>query len=484
MNDKIARITTQLREHQERAKRRGVAHNIILQHGVGSGKTLTALAIAERLKRPVRFLVPASLQSNIVKEIQAHADKKGIGVPYNVMSYAKFVRSKEELPEGEVLIADEAHKLRNDTSKTQQKYLRTALKSYRNILLSGTSLYNNPVDIYTLLQSVYQGKVPVPGGRKGFERTFIKETKEQPSILHRMMGMRPGIVKELQNRDQLKQLLSGKIDYHMKKDPRYYPKSVNKVVTTEMTAEQMKMYRFLEGKLPYLTRLKIRHGLTPSKSEAKSLNSFLVGLRQIGLSTKPYVDKQTYLEAAQGSPKLVEAARIIADRLKADPKHRTIVYSNFLEAGLLPMSALLKNKEIPHSVYTGKLSKSEKDALVASYNTGKNPVMLLSSSGGEGLDLKKTRLMQILEPHFNKAKIDQVIGRGIRYKSHEGLPEKEREVEVQKFLSLIPQGTIGKLLGSKKDVGADEYLMQMSANKQKLIDSMQNVMEEASNDVF
>ena len=57
-------------------------------------------------------------------------------------------------------------------------------------------------------------------------------------------------------------------------------------------------------------------------------------------------------------------------------------------------------------------------------------LLLASGAGSEGLDLKGTRLMQLLEPHWNESRLDQVIGRGIRYRSHEGLPPEDRNGKV------------------------------------------------------
>jgi hypothetical protein len=46
------------------------------------------------------------------------------------------------------------------------------------------------------------------------------------------------------------------------------------------------------------------------------------------------------------------------------------------------------------------------------------------------LDLKETRTLIILEPYWNQARLDQVKGRAIRYKSHANLPKEQRNVDV------------------------------------------------------
>ena len=48
----------------------------------------------------------------------------------------------------------------------------------------------------------------------------------------------------------------------------------------------------------------------------------------------------------------------------------------------------------------------------------------------EGLNLKNIREIHILDPWFHLSRIEQIIGRGIRYCSHVQLPKEERNVSV------------------------------------------------------
>ena len=70
-----------------------------------------------------------------------------------------------------------------------------------------------------------------------------------------------------------------------------------------------------------------------------------------------------------------------------------------------------------------------------------------------------------MEPHWNDAKISQVIGRGIRYKSHESLPLAQRHVSVFNWIS-TPLNT--------QEMGTDEYLYDMSEKK---LEEMQLFLE-------
>ena len=90
--------------------------------------------------------------------------------------------------------------------------------------------------------------------------------------------------------------------------------------------------------------------------------------------------------------------------------------------------------------------------------------------------------MQILEPHWNTPKLDQVKARAIRYKSHDHLPEDEKTVVIQNYKSTLPQEKgvrrfFSKLTGNKKKFSTDEYLYNLAARKQQLNEEFLNVLK-------
>jgi hypothetical protein len=93
------------------------------------------------------------------------------------------------------------------------------------------------------------------------------------------------------------------------------------------------------------------------------------------------------------------------------------------------------------------------------------------------LNLKGTRSVQITEPHFNDVKLDQAIGRGARFKSHEHLPEEDRNVEVMKYLSTMKPGIVDKIFGSTP-MSSDQYLYNLSERKRKLNDKFLDVLKQ------
>jgi hypothetical protein len=83
--------------------------------------------------------------------------------------------------------------------------------------------------------------------------------------------------------------------------------------------------------------------------------------------------------------------------------------------------------------------------------------------------------VQVAEPHWNDAKIDQVIGRAIRYKSHAHLPENQRRVRVMRYYSTLP-----KSLFSKGDAGIERYMQGTAKQKGELGAQIMDALQEAS----
>lgn len=81
----------------------------------------------------------------------------------------------------------------------------------------------------------------------------------------------------------------------------------------------------------------------------------------------------------------------------------------------------------------------------------------------EGIDLKNVRQIHIIEPWYNMANIEQLIGRGIRFCSHTNLPSEKHNVEIFKYTSTLPVGKSGSK--SKLNELIDEHYYRRSEIK-------------------
>lgn len=470
---KSPRLKTKLKPHQERVVERISQPDqpgLLVAHPLGSGKTLTSIAASQHLGLPTNVILPAALRENYIKELAKHIEGE---LPVEITSQTKLVRDGHVHPGG-LQVLDEAHRARNFEALLGKKLKN--IPADKRLLMTASPFYNNPADIAIPLNLVAGSKV-LPDNPREFRDRYIKETKVDPGWLSRLLyGAKPGVKYEV-NPSKAKELQSvfGKFIDYVPPITEDYPARLDETVNVTMTPKQEDYYKAILGTAPAWIRYKIREGLPPSKQESKQLNAYMAGARQIANTTKAY---QT--EGDEHAPKIDAAEKELHKALKENPESKAVVYSNYLESGLDPYRQRLEKSKIPYGVFTGGMSDRERKDLVDRYNEGKIKALLLSSAGGEGLDLKGTRLIQILEPHFNEEKIKQVIGRGIRYKSHAHLPEEHQNVRVQRFISQHPEpGRLGKFFGFKRPKSVDEYLTMMSGDKEHLHQQFRALIEKA-----
>ena len=62
---------------------------------------------------------------------------------------------------------------------------------------------------------------------------------------------------------------------------------------------------------------------------------------------------------------------------------------------------------------------------------------MITASGAEGISLKNTRYVHIIEPYWHPVRTEQVIGRARRICSHQELPPELRTVNVFLYLMTL-----------------------------------------------
>jgi hypothetical protein len=111
-----------------------------------------------------------------------------------------------------------------------------------------------------------------------------------------------------------------------------------------------------------------------------------------------------------------------------------------------PITAKLK--EIAHNNHMGEIIK----------------VLMITASGSEGINLRSTRYVHIMEPYWNPARIDQVVGRARRICSHKELPEPLQTVEVYLYLMTFSK----EQLDPKNDAAIELKRKDKSKRKYKI----------------
>lgn len=113
-------------------------------------------------------------------------------------------------------------------------------------------------------------------------------------------------------------------------------------------------------------------------------------------------------------------------------------------------------------------------------------VFMITSAGSEGISLKNVQYVHIMEPYWNPVRTDQVIGRARRICSHNSLPEKDRFVEVNLYLSVLPDVDLPEIIKDDrvgdKPGSTDEYLYNLSQKKRNLSEEILSCIRRASID--
>jgi hypothetical protein len=123
-------------------------------------------------------------------------------------------------------------------------------------------------------------------------------------------------------------------------------------------------------------------------------------------------------------------------------------------------------------------------------------VLMITSSGSEGINLRNTRYVHIMEPYWHPVRSEQVIGRARRICSHKDLPLELQTVEVFVYLMVFSEEQLNsedakelKLkdkskLDPKHTITSDEYLYEISEIKSKLTMQLTDAIKESAFDCY
>jgi hypothetical protein len=121
-------------------------------------------------------------------------------------------------------------------------------------------------------------------------------------------------------------------------------------------------------------------------------------------------------------------------------------------------------------------------------------LLIISSSGAEGIDLKNVRFVHIMEPYWHPVRVSQVIGRARRICSHKDLPKELQNVQIFLYMLSYDRQKIEsrrddyiELLRNDTDekgniITTDERLYQIMLRKKKLMEEFLTGIKEASID--
>ena len=289
------------------------------------------------------------------------------------------------------------------------------------------------------------------------------------------------------------------------KDPNFkvFEKSKQKNIKINENLEKInkKLNKFIEKK----NKININSDIEENDDEINIDNDYKK--RQLIALSKLADKKNLYLKPGKkGLDKHSPKMKKILENMKKT-NGLIFIYSNFrnmegvgvfslvLEAnGYSPFGS--DNNLPKYAIYSGTEDEKTKSKIldVFTHETNKRgkriKVIMVTSAGAEGLDLKNIRQVHIMDPYWHESRIKQVIGRAVRRGSHKALPKKEQNVTIFRYLSIFKDKKINKKLTKKDKLlknyksnqSTEEYIYEKSIKNQKIIDELLNLMKSTSID--
>ncbi len=403
-----------------------------LADDMGLGKTATALA--HLLGRPGPHLVvcPLSVVHNwqaeaarfapalrvVVHHGAERAEQELAGADLVITTYGLLPRDVEHLGavEWSTVVADEAQVIKNPATHAA-KAMRT-LRAGQKLALTGTPVENRLADLWAILDVVNPGML---GSRERFRHRFAKPIErdgdgEAAARLRRIT--QPFVLRRT------------KADRSLVPD---LPDKIEQIAWAGLTREQAVLYQHVVDQL-----LADAAAATGMKRRGLVLAA-LTRLKQICNHPVHVLGDGSRLAGRSG--KLARFDELVDELL--DVGERALVFTQFREMGELLVRHVAERLELRAPFLHGGVSRSRRDAMVADFQAGVGPPLLLVSlkAGGTGLNLTAASQVIHYDRWWNPAVEDQATDRAWRI-------GQGRTVNVHK---LVCEGTVEERIAALID---------------------------------
>jgi hypothetical protein len=485
-------------------KMEGDESRVLLEHGLGSGKTCTSAMIIDQYLEThpynlVYFFSPGGLRSNFKSEYCSFcpADRRRRSADNKFKNFRFFSLDdsslKKKLPkvfEDCLVVVDEAQSLINTvrymesqavagdseeddggSGKNLTLLFNLLTEGYENIkllMLSGTPMpdtldqhYNclrllNPElmrdisrdDFETMFQMVDGMYQPIDSMKQYYERIHYFKS-HQGDVARRLETF---VDIELGDDNPLSELIEEAV------------MGENKTLVIPLEAQAR---NFMKQGMPRKKAFQ-QAVLMKTMASRRVKSCRLSNSQEDDMSEE---DIEEYLE--EYAPKLYKLVENLYDDDLCPGKQ--IIYCPFKEKGGVNLiGKILSIKGISHVIYSGDVSSTQREKILMRYNAPENDygndirVFIFTDAAAEGISLHSVRGVHLINESTYSSRMNQVIGRAIRYKSHERLPEDEREVTVFRYRVWVGEDRIS----------ADQFNYEKGLAREHSLRNLQTLIHE------
>jgi superfamily II DNA or RNA helicase len=499
--------------------------NLLIYHKIGAGKTCAAVQIAEKWKdnRKIIMVCPASLVNNFYKELRsectgdAYLNKmdreelksldpltneykqmiklinKNIDKYYEIYSYNKFVeliKNKKIKFNNAVLIIDEVQNIVSEHGSYYLTILNAIKKApldLRVVILSATPIFDKPMELGLTL-NLLRPKNDFEVGIK-FNDKYID---------YKVIDNKPYY--NIKNIKDLRLKLNGLISYYQGAPSYVFPERIQKIVKCPMSKYQYESYKIVQEREGTINKLDL----------LKLPSNFFIGSRIISNIAFPNkLVNQSGFNALNGRAMNMDNLETYSTKFYQIMKKilktsgTVFIYSNFREfGGLMPLIKILEHYGFKdflqygsgrhrYGVWSGDESIDEKERIKDIFNSKSNingskiKIILGSPAIKEGVSLLRVRQVHVVEPYWNMSRLEQVIGRAIRFCSHKDVEKEKRKVRVYIYIATVPleiKNNEKNIDNNEKTITIDEHIYNMALAKNKLSLKFEEVIKEAAID--
>ena len=379
----------------------------ILADEVGLGKTIEAGLVLSELRLRgladrVLVLTPAGLVGQWREELErkfalptsiitARGDEPAADRPVQLVSIAAArrepLRGKLAGQQWDVVIADEAHRLRNPRSASGK--LVRSLRARYLLLLTATPVENKLSDLYELVSLVAPGLLGTPAQFRARHGGAQAAPAGPRNVTELRARTREVMVRH--RRSEVALML---------------PQRLAESVLVTPGAEEAELYTGI-------TRQVRAAGRDASPSQRLALRGLTRLAGSSPAAAAPTLEKLGWGELAERARgiRTPEKARVLTEALRrhVDAGEQVLVFTGFRRT-LDLLAAEAERAGLPAVVYDGSLSRREKDAVIARFRD-EVPVLLSTESAGEGRNLQFCHTMINVDLPWNPMQIEQRIGR-------------------------------------------------------------------------
>ena len=449
-------VKVSLRDHQHRIVNALLTDrpNVLFVAGTGSGKTISAIVagmclLTNRKIDGVVIVTPTGVHEQFAHEVKRLVPKS-YQATFSLHTHHKFFHHDTKYRNTlsrKLLVVDEAHALAttitrdrktNAIANGKMAYQATlaAQHAAHVFLLTATPLKNTPTELFNLACMVR---------RKPYE-AFYKEHTMYKQALEKLFReyLRTGneyLLQRQRKRNLIVQTYVEKMNpfiefAHCSREG--FPSVTENIQRLIMDKEYLELYNRAEQDMVQ----EEFHEVLDHNLSSKDAENAGVPLQLLFDPNKANYFFCKVRVAVNGITENVISKKVkyALDVIYKCYNHerRVLIYSNFLNGGLSLITRELEKSRVPYLLISGSTTAIDRRRCVELFNQGVVPVLLISAAGSEGLDLKCVRDVVILEPHFHDVRIEQVIGRAVRFRSHDMLPPEDRTVTIHRLLLCKP----------------------------------------------